>query len=161
MKAITLKKLNKLDPTFKVDGRLKESNINKYCYISFILQGVPTDVYLSINSQKLILIKYKVGDNIIKELQDAEIFEVLNSKGERRLKLVVKQLTINLTLPFKIGDKIHLNSKRGTYEVLFHTNHNIVITCNKWKHEPRTAKRIVPIEDFKCLYNQKNLIKRS
>lgn len=62
--------------------------------------------------------------------------------------LVRKQL--NATINFRKGDKIHINSRRGIYEVVFSTYHNIVITCGKWQRQ-ELPNHIIPINDFKCL----------
>lgn len=51
------------------------------------------------------------------------------------------------------GDKIHIHSRRGVYEVVAHDSHTITITCNKWLYE-RDAKdrvRLLPVSDFKCV----------
>ena len=57
------------------------------------------------------------------------------------------------TLP-KRGDRIHIHSRQGIYEVIF-VKDRIRITCNKWQKEVDREQReksfedIAP-QDFKC-----------
>ncbi len=59
--------------------------------------------------------------------------------------------------PFRKGDKIHLHSRQGIYEVVDITVDAtnitatvITITCKKWQHTD-TPTHTVLITDFKCL----------
>lgn len=63
---------------------------------------------------------------------------------------------VNVTKPLKLygkGDKIHIHSRRGVYELLAYDHHTITITCNKWKYEPNPSDhlRVLPASDFKCI----------
>lgn len=129
----------------EIDCTLRETKVNKYPYLSFKINGYVNDVLLTKKSAELILNKYEIGDYIRQELKYSRLIEIKKTDGNIVYKLMIPCLNFNT------GDKIHLHSMRGIYRVVSHTNHNIVITCNVWRYEPRTAKRIVPIEDFKCL----------
>jgi hypothetical protein len=51
---------------------------------------------------------------------------------------------------YKIGDKIHLHSKRGTYRIVDMDEDTITITCNKWQHEVRPFQ-VISNRDFCAL----------
>jgi hypothetical protein len=48
---------------------------------------------------------------------------------------------------YKIGDRIHLHSKRGTYRIIDMTEDTITITCNKWQYEERPFQ-VISNRDF-------------
>lgn len=90
-----------------------------------------------------ILIHEKYNKCIIYSKKEEKIDYLVNKKYK---ELFVKP-TIDL---FKIGDKIHIHSRRGIYEVISIEEHTIGITCNKWQYE--TQKSItISKKDFKCL----------
>lgn len=72
---------------------------------------------------------------------------VYSRKEERQEFLVNAQLKNSL---FGIGDKIHIHSRRGVYEVVSLNSDSIVITCKKWQYTD-TPFRIVQRSDFQCL----------
>lgn len=51
------------------------------------------------------------------------------------------------------GDKIHIHSRDGIYEVVSCSDYDITITCKKWQYDadPRCHTRVVPNSDFKCV----------
>ena len=51
------------------------------------------------------------------------------------------------------GDKIHIHSRRGVYEVVSHDRYTLTITCKKWlyEHDPKDRVRLLPVSDFKCI----------
>ena len=52
---------------------------------------------------------------------------------------------------YKIGDRIHLHSKRGTYRIIDISEDTITITCNKWQYEARPFEkpfRVISNRDF-------------
>ncbi len=50
----------------------------------------------------------------------------------------------------KVGDKIHLHSRRGIYQVVKITDEFIHITCNKWQYE-ESPVRVTGHENFAAL----------
>ena len=50
----------------------------------------------------------------------------------------------------RVGDRIHIHSRRGMYTVHEIRKASIVITCNKWQHTDHKYVQI-DIADFKCL----------
>lgn len=69
----------------------------------------------------------------------------LKAMGSPHRSFVIKQ--------YGKGDKIHIHSRRGVYEVVAHDSHTITITCNKWLYErdPKDRVRLLPVSDFKCI----------
>lgn len=51
---------------------------------------------------------------------------------------------------YKIGDRIHLHSKRGTYRIIDMSEETITITCNKWQYEARPFQ-VISNRDFCAL----------
>lgn len=74
-------------------------------------------------------------------LVNSMIREMLEAKKRQPLKLYGK------------GDRIHLKSRNGVYEVVACDERTITITCNKWRYEEdkREHFRVVPASDFKCV----------
>jgi len=63
---------------------------------------------------------------------------------------------------YKVGDKIHLKSYSGVYEIVkkLYKSKEFKITCNKWKVEFESGIRklsydIVPFYDIKCHFKPK------
>lgn len=75
------------------------------------------------------------------------------NRGEKEQYQVFLQLGKEKILkvnPYRIGDKIHLHSRRGIYEVVDIDSKYITITCKKWQYEPQ-PNVITLKSDFKCL----------
>lgn len=45
-------------------------------------------------------------------------------------------------LPYRIGDKIHVHYRRGTYSIVAIDGDYITITCNKWQYDENPLHRI-------------------
>jgi hypothetical protein len=82
---------------------------------------------------------------------------VYSNRKERETYLVNKQIA-EMHKPkalklFGKGDKIHLHSRNGIYEVVSYNDHTIIVTCKKWQNEPNRCDhtRTVPSCDFKCV----------
>lgn len=54
-------------------------------------------------------------------------------------------------VPYRVGDKIHIRSRRGTYELVSINNDDTIsITCGKWRYDANPIHRI-PASDFSAL----------
>lgn len=85
---------------------------------------------------------------------------VYSSRIEKRQFLITKRYVELFGVPseyknvvkdsFRVGDKIHLFSRKGIYTIVNINAETIQITCNKWRYDiPNTM--FVKKEDFKCL----------
>lgn len=105
---------------------------------------------------------------IIEDGFNPERFSILNNPKyskcivystikEYECYLVNKQIKRNYFPECRIGDRIHIHSRRGIYTVVSIDADSIYITCNKWKYDANPVHRI-PKTDFRCLaggiYNQ-------
>lgn len=53
-------------------------------------------------------------------------------------------------IPYRIGDRIHIKSRRGLYRIVDIWDKHIVITCNRWQYEDN-SNHVIPKEDFAAL----------
>lgn len=51
---------------------------------------------------------------------------------------------------YRVGDKIHIKSRRGIYELVKIENECLIITCNKWRYDTNPFQHI-PKSDFMCI----------
>ena len=80
---------------------------------------------------------------------------VYSNKSERINYLVnkkYKELLVNKKLidQFRIGDKIHIHSRKGIYEIVSFDENVMEITCNKWQYNDKKSI-VISRKDFKCL----------
>lgn len=62
---------------------------------------------------------------------------------------------------YKIGNRIHIKTFEGMYQIIAIDHTHVVITCNKWKTLGKPSKKVL-LEDIKCLaggFNNLNYIK--
>lgn len=93
-----------------------------------------------------ILIHTKYPECIVYS-EEAEKEHFLINKRYKELFIVPKDKVLDT---YRVGDKIHLFSRRGIYRIIAINEDTIEITCNKWRYEERTYM-IVHKKDFKCL----------
>jgi hypothetical protein len=78
---------------------------------------------------------------------------IIHSKTHEREQYLVnkqiKELKNKLT-PYRVGDRIHIHSRQGMYEIVDIDKDTITITCNKWGYSD-VPTHVVLKEDFKCL----------
>jgi len=80
---------------------------------------------------------------------------IYSTTNDQEAYLVDKQIKeINAKKAFspnyKIGDRIHLHSKRGTYEIIDMSEDTVTITCKKWSYESRPFQ-VISNRDFCAL----------
>lgn len=73
-----------------------------------------------------------------------------SKKEEIERHLVNKQLKKLRNKTYRVGDKIHIHSRRGIYEIVSILEDRLVITCKKWSYEDNPFHTI-DHSDFKCL----------
>ena len=83
---------------------------------------------------------------------------VYSTRIEMEEYLVNKQLReTKLLIPYRVGDKIHIHSRRGIYEIVEIQKDYVKITCKKWSYD-KDPYHLIAKSDFKCLaggiYNQ-------
>jgi hypothetical protein len=57
----------------------------------------------------------------------------------------------NTSYDLKPGDKIHIKSRQGIYEVVSCDYYTITITCKRWSVDGSKPIKIISRQDFKCL----------
>lgn len=82
----------------------------------------------------------KIQDQVITDLYNKQISDKLESEK------TVNPAVYNL----KPGNKIHIKSRQGIYEVISVDYYTITITCNKWSVDGSTPHKIISKADFKC-----------
>jgi hypothetical protein len=76
---------------------------------------------------------------------------IYSSKLEVDDYLIKEAIKYNLPcIPYRIGDKIHIHSRRGIYELVEIREHSLFITCKKWQYTD-TPIQCVPKKDFQAL----------
>ena len=81
---------------------------------------------------------------------------VYSKQSEKEYYLVNKQykelLNKSKKTPelYRIGDKIHITSRRGIYEIIAIYNNTIEITCNKWSYQDNKTM-VISKQEFQCL----------
>lgn len=91
---------------------------------------------------------------------------VYSNSQERRDYLVKKQLDIlnSKYMPYRVGDRIHIHSRRGIYELVAIEDEKLKITCDKWRKYEPNPYHYVAKTDFAGLaggmYNYHQHIKR-
>lgn len=75
---------------------------------------------------------------------------VYSTSEEKETFLINKVYKEMLSDRCRIGDKIHIHSRNGIYEVLSIDNDTITITCKKWQYDDKKTM-IISKTDFKCL----------
>lgn len=64
---------------------------------------------------------------------------------------------IDTNVPIYIGCSVHLNSRKGTYVVVFYNDSYARITCNTWavqkeRGQRRSSNQMIHRSDIKCLH---------
>lgn len=94
---------------------------------------------------------YRIGKVYTRE---AEYYKTLKLANEMKIESIVakhcNRCCDNLVDRLKPGDKIHLHSKNGIYEVVSVDYYFISITCKKWLYTDKPVQHIKK-SDFKCL----------
>lgn len=85
---------------------------------------------------------------------EAEYYKLLRIRNQMEMESIVNKncnpccdKTVNRLKP---GDKIHIHSKNGIYEVVSTDHYFISITCKKWLYTDKPVQHIFK-KDFKCL----------
>lgn len=53
---------------------------------------------------------------------------------------------------YRVGDKIHIHSRNGTYELIDIRENSLIISCKRWRAiEDVKNFHEIPLSDFKCL----------
>ena len=69
----------------------------------------------------------------------------------------VRPKTLNNYVPINEGNRVHLNSRNGTYVVTFYNDTYARITCNTWVAQKERGQRVSSFQmihrsDIKCLH---------
>lgn len=78
---------------------------------------------------------------------------IIHSKEKEREQYLVNKQIMELReklIPYRVGDRIHIHSRQGMYEVVSFNESTITITCNKWMHTDNPFHTVLK-NDFKCL----------
>lgn len=75
---------------------------------------------------------------------------VHSTSKEKEAFLVNKQLQGLYVPKYRVGDSIHIRSRRGIYELVEIRQHSLIITCGKWQYEENPLHEILK-SDFQCL----------
>lgn len=75
------------------------------------------------------------------------LIKMLSSESDPILQ---EQRRLKQMKNLKTGNKIHIKSRRGIYEVVKATKNEIYLTCKIWSYEENPI-RVITYDDFKCL----------
>lgn len=90
---------------------------------------------------------------ILHKYNDTLGFASDKDKDAYHIKRIYKeQLEAGVAIdrPYKAGDKIHLKSKEGIYQIVGIRDGVVTVTCNKWQHDD-IPNRMYLEKDIKCL----------
>lgn len=91
---------------------------------------------------------YRIGYARPAEAEQYKMRRIINQMEiERIVKTKCSDNNVNRLKP---GDKIHIHSKNGIYEVVSIDHYFISITCKKWLYTDKPIQHILKA-DFKCL----------
>jgi len=77
---------------------------------------------------------------------------IVYSRKEEREHFLVNQQVKKLRRPsYRVGDRIHIHSRRGIYTIVELKPSSIVITCKKWQYDPMNSTVEIPHSDFSAL----------
>lgn len=123
---------------------INDDNTYKLCSVPYTI--TIADDYNPMNYSILNNKKWTnlVVNSIKSEREDYLVYKQTN-------KQINKQINKPLYASYRVGDKIHINSRRGIYTLIaINADKSLTITCNKWQYEDNKTHTI-PAEDFKCL----------
>jgi len=124
------------------DGSYTLYGISKNCIIKDDFDPM---LYCILNDEKykkcIIYSKSKEKEEylIFRQLKD---IESINNHNNKHLAPIEYP-------KIKMGDKIHIKSRRGIYEVVDVIDNNIVITCKIWQYDNNKYRRVNK-DDFQC-----------
>ena len=75
---------------------------------------------------------------------------VYSTPKEKEAFLVNKQFQSLYVPKYRVGDSIHIHSRRGIYKLIEIRQDSLIITCKKWQYEENPLHEI-PKNDFQCL----------
>ena len=77
---------------------------------------------------------------------------IVYSRKQEREQFLVNKLwkEYNSIKPYRVGDRIHIHSRRGIYELVEIAGDWLKITCKKWQYEDNPV-HLIHKNDFKCL----------
>jgi hypothetical protein len=113
------------------DGSFSLYNPSKYTTISDNFDPMKYSILIHLKYSKCI---------VQATINDQEAYLVYKQIEEMKAKKAFSP-------SYKIGDRIHLHSKRGTYRIIDMSEDTITITCNKWQYEARSYQ-VISNRDF-------------
>lgn len=76
---------------------------------------------------------------LVSPIYKCVVYSTTKEKEEFLVNQQIRQM--NLTV-YRIGDKIHIHSRRGIYTIVGICDDYITITCNKWQYDKNPTRRI-------------------
>jgi hypothetical protein len=76
------------------------------------------------------------------------VYSTIKEKENYLVNKQVQDLREKSIPPFKVGDRVHLHSVNGQYEIRRIFGYQVEVGCYKWDMEKKT--KVFPIFDIKC-----------
>lgn len=126
-------------------------------HVPYLING-KVCVYYDVDSYKL----YKPSRHTIIDqtfdpidysiLDNGKYSCVIHSTYKEKEDYMARQAVKNILTPcpYRLGDKIHIHSRRGIYEIVRITTHSLHITCKKWQYTEAPIQ-IIQKKDFAAL----------